>query len=615
MLIDRSSPLEGESLSGYFLRLAEDNGLRGVAHLLSAAAVKPRTSYTEDQLKRIAGIIEIDPALLFPINPRPSATTPSLNPHFMPGTRAACCPLCLKAARVMRREWSSSLCPACTHHRCLLTDCCPECAVPLTWHRSSVVNCDCGADLSMCAPKAAQPITLAISCLLTGTPLSDDLASLLPHKLATERPEGLDELLWFFICHASAPSAAKPMKRPRPSSTDEAVHELEANFAPTLTGWPDGLHSLMDRIGRGSSKDSAGTGLYLGRWYRELFRRFGQGRYQWLHDEVAGYVARHMAVSVNDRTTRVPRSLTSIKGWLSVAETSKVLHVAPERLRTALRWGMVEGEVRTAGPDRDLCFIRREQVEALRIQRATYADARAAMSILGVTRRQLDRLIQCGAVTRYEDSQRPPMVDHPFRRDELDGLLSRIEHRAVGREINSDRQLKFGDIAAVRGRGETYVLNAYRAIADGEVVPRSIDACQTGLSRFVFDADEIEHAATGHAHAHMLTLSQVCEMTGWKPEAVSRWVDADLLAAQRVPNGASRTTLIDVRALVAFLRTYVVVADEARSSGTRPRYLNDRLRASGCPIFQVANSSGIGFGSLVRIQDLCAAISQESGND
>jgi hypothetical protein len=269
---------------------------------------------------------------------------------------------------------------------------------------------------------------------------------------------------------------------------------------------------------------------------------------------------------------------------------------------------MVEGEVRTAGPDRDLCFIRREQVEALRIQRDSYVDARAAMSILGVTRRQLDRLIQCSAVTRYEDGQRPPMVDHPFRRDELDGLLSRIEHRAVGREVNSDRQLKFGDIVAVRGRGETYVLDAYRAIADGEVVPRSIDACQRGFGQFVFDAEEVEHAATGHAHAHVLTLSQVCGMTGWKPEVVSRWVDAGLIAAQRVANGASRTTLVEVSALVTFLRTYVVIADAARATGSHSRHLNNRLRASGCSVLQVENDKGVGFGSLVRVQDLCAAI-------
>jgi len=460
----------------------------------------------------------------------------------------------------------------------------------------------------MATARSAPPTTLAVSCLLTGVRLSDDLASVLPHQLAASSAEGLDEFFWFFMCHASAPSAQKPMKRPRPGSTDEAVNELEAHLAPVIADWPNGLHTLMDRVAAGSSKESSGAGLYLGRWYRELYRRFGQQRYQWLHDEVAGYVARHMAVSVNERTTRIPRALNTIKGWLSVAEASAVLHIQPDRLRTALRWGMVEGDVRTAGPDRDFCFIRREHVEALRIERFSYVDARAAMSILGVTRQQFDRLVQCGVVARYEEGQRPPLVDHPFRRDELEGLLSRIEHRAVPRELSSDSQLRFGDIVGVRGRGEPFVLNAYRAIADGEVIPRTIDVGHQGLGRFIFDVDEVERSAVGHSQPQMLTLSQVCEMTRWKPEVVSRWVDADLLAAQRIANGASRTTLIKVQDLISFLQSHIVVADLAMISGRHGKHLNEALRAIGCDITQVLNHDGIGFGSLVKSASFTTSI-------
>lgn len=331
---------------------------------------------------------------------------------------------------------------------------------------------------------------------------------------------------------------------------------LEANLAPVLANWPQGIQQLLTRIDAASPNHSAGVSKQLGNWYRGLHRSFGQDRFQWLHDQVAQFVAEHLVLTINDRVSRIPSSFGQIKGWLSVVEAAHVIGVAPERLRQALRDGEVEGEVRRGGSDRDFRFIRREVVEALRHHRARYVDARRAMTILDVTKTQLRRLVDAGGGVSHDASDRPSLVDAPYLNEELVALMDAIGSRH--QPWQSGRHglpVVLGDIKAVRGRVEDYVLRAYRAILRGDVVPREIRDSATGLNRFVFDEDEINFVALPSPHDGRMTLTQLCDMTGWKHESIAKWVVNGFLMAERIPNGSTMTTLIRFDDLVHFSAT------------------------------------------------------------
>jgi len=613
MLIDCPPIKDGEALNGYFLRLAERNGIDGIQQLLAPVSIKPRTSYTPEQLGRIATLLGTDWQVLSQANLVTSREArPDTNAHFVPGARLPVCPQCFAEEPIVRREWLNTMSPVCTRHGLRLVDHCPSCESPLTWRRMSLSMCDCGAPLVDAPVQEAPRFSMALSCALHGHDLPLALRALVPENFLAMGAPQRDELVWFLAAHSADPAGHKVAKRPRPGSAAEAIEFLERNLAPVLSNWPQGMHDLLHRIDGASNSQSAGVGKQLGTWYRGLHRNFGHDRFQWLHDEVAEYVAEHLVLTVNSRTSRIPAVFGEIKGWLSVAEAARVIGVAPDRLRQALRAGEVQGELRRAGPDRDYGFLRRGVVDQIRQQRGSYVEGRRAMAILDVTKRQLRRLVEVGAITEHAPSDRPALVDAPFLEEEIQGFLRQIEsrHQPWPTRLHGPAIL-FADIAAVRGRGEDYVLRAYRAILRGDVVPREVRADEVGLSRLVFDQAELETVALPNVNDARMTLTQLCDMTGWKHESVAKWVSNEFLKAERVDNGATRTTLIRVDDLIHFLSRHVILAVMARECGTQSSDLIDLLESQGCEVHSFNYESRRGkFGSIVAFEDLGAVLQE-----
>ena len=602
-----------EALNGYLLRLSELNGLAGIRHLLEPLAIKVRAAYSAEQISRIANFLDCDRQPLLDANVLNSRSAPpGTNGLFTSDSRLPVCPICFAEEPIIRREWLNIMSPVCARHGVRLIDHCSACAAPMTWRRIGLSHCDCGAELATHVAVKAPEFTTALSCAIHGHAIPDGLAALLPGAFVHQGTDQSDSMAWFFACHAADPGGSRVMKRPRPANTDEAVAFLEANLAPVFADWPRGLHRLLTSIDAASPNQSAGVRLQLKNWYRGMAINFDQNRFQWLHDEVAEFVAEHLAVSINCRTSSIPATFGEIKGWLSVAEAARVIGIAPDRLRTALRDGDIAGEVRRGGADRNFAFLRRELIEEIRQQRAQYVEARRAMSILDVTKRQLKRLVDAGGVIHHEASDRPALVDAPYREEELRDLMSKIEARHQPWGTARPRSpIVLAEIHAVRGRGEDYVLRAYRAILRGDVVAREIRDGAIGMSRFVFDADELNVVALPNPHDARMTLTQLCDMTGWKHESVAKWVANGFLKAERIANGPTMTTLIRVDDLVFFLSRHLILAVMARECGAQSSDLVDLIESQGCDVHSFHYEGRRGkLGSIVALEDLGALLQE-----
>lgn len=607
MLIDRPSLAPGEVLNGYFLRLAERNGLAGIQHLLEPLSIKARATYSAEQIARIASLLECDLQSLLDANISNSCSArPDTNGFFAPESRLPVCPTCFAENPILRREWLNVMTPVCAKHGVRLVDHCSACEAPMSWRRIGLSRCDCGNELTANVAVEAPHFVTAMSCAIHGYAIPEALASLLPKAFVQLGCDQSDSMAWFFACHAADPGGPRVMKRPRPANTEKAISFLEAHLAPVFTDWPHGMHRLLASIDAASQNQSSGVQLQLKNWYRGLAVNFDRQRFQWLHDEVAQYVAEHLAVTINGRTRRIPASLGEIKGWLSVAEAARVIGVSPERLRKALRDGDVPGEVRRGGANRDFAFLRRELVDEIRHRRAQYVEARRAMSILDVSKHQLKRLVDAGGVIHHEPADRPALIDAPYAECELLELVGTIEARhqpwTTGRH---GMPIGLADIHAARGRGEDYVQRAYRAILRGDVVARELRQDANGMSRFVFDADELNAVALPNPHDARMTLTQLCYMTGWKHESVAKWVANGFLKAERIPNGSTTATLIRVDDLVHFLSRHVILAVMARECGTQSRDLAELIEIQGCDVHSFHNEARSGkFGSIVALEDL-----------
>ena len=613
MLIELPSIEPDEALNGYLLRLAQRNGLGGIQQLLEPLAIKPRASYSPEQVGRVAHLLGVDRNRLAQANLVDSRTTrPEVNAQFAAASRLPVCPLCFADEPIVRVQWLNVMTPVCPRHGVRLVDRCGACGSPLTWRRLALSYCDCGNSLEDAAAAPAPTFSLAFTRAVYGFESNADDGLLPPKAFVGDGCIQADHLAWFLARYQADPGGTRVLKRPKPASTDEAIELLEFGLAPVFAEWPRGLERLLESIDASSPNHSAGIGKQLGNWYRILHRHFGPHRFGWLHEAVAQYVAAHLVLTINDRVTRIPKALRSISGWLAVTEAARMIGVAPERLRIALHNGDVEGRTRNGGSARDLGFLRRDVVERLRQCRSEYVEGRSAMALLQVSKRQLRRLVDAGGLIHHDAADRPVLVDAPYRVDEIQRLLSDIESRY--RPWTSSRHgaaVDLDDIVAVRGRGEDYVLRAYRAIARGDVVPRDLCQDAVGMRRFVFDEEELNAIALPSPQDFRMTMTQLCDMTGWKHESVAKWIANGFLKAERFSNGATMTTVLRVDDLIHFLSRHVILSVLAKECGSQSSHLADLIESQGGEVHSFYGQTQRGkFGSILPLESLGALLQE-----
>lgn len=609
MLIDQSPIEAGESINGYFLRLAEANGMLHMRFLLHPHAIRLRVSYGAEQLERLASIYGLDSAGLLGANPLAGADEPIRNARFMPINRSAVCPHCLREGSVLRLAWSNVLVTSCTRHRVLLEDRCSNCETPLTWNRSSARFCDCGQDLAYLPTRAAPSFHVALSAKLLGEDLPE--LSLLPQGMRDQPAANLDDFLWYLHCYADKPDSIATMRRPYPALREDVDKIIESTLEPVLRHWPHGFHDLLHRLDQASDQDSAGLSKQFGHWYRMLFNKFGGAGFAWVHEAFGRYVTQHLPVTLNDRTSRIPRGLAKIKSMVSVAEARAILGVQSQRLMAELDAGRIKGHLREGSTERTFGFIPRTEIDQILQARTEYMSAREVMRRLGVTKTQLERLVEAGAFHRYVDGELPALIDGPYKATEVDHFMEMLRTQVKkGAPLPPERRQTLGSVVVTRASNAQEVLRVYKAVVRGELCPAMMDLDVAGLDRFVFDAQEIDALGAVDRGGSTLTLTQVCEITGWKPEVVAKWVQAGLLSATQVPNGAKKSTLIRIDDLVRFQQRFLVFADLAAASGGMSRYLLEGFERSGGVPLAFDNGSGVRYGMLAPYEEIAKVLKQ-----
>lgn len=178
MLSDPSFPLRdtvrlGESGQGYVLRMASENGLRGLPFVKSglgrsrfhtldaddAARISKWFGAPEGELAEALGHISRDAAK----NGFSYAGQEIGRSYFLNRGRPRVCPLCISQHGFCRAEWDFVLVVACPRHACLLSDRCPVCDKAVDWNRPSLTACQCYSDLRSWKAQPVVPPTLELA--------------------------------------------------------------------------------------------------------------------------------------------------------------------------------------------------------------------------------------------------------------------------------------------------------------------------------------------------------------------------------------------------------------------------------------------------------------------
>jgi hypothetical protein len=193
LLVRHSPPNPTESLVGYVLRLAEENGYASPWSVYSLAGLKQNEIRTTGfKLEKLAAIINRPAPELGGIGFSPPKNQPrwarllghSLVPTDLNIVNPGLCPRCIADIGFIEAHWHLTLMVGCPVHECITALCCPKCGKRLRLFRRGLLECGCGGNLMECVlpplPKAEAALLDIIRQKVLGLPANDENPLSLP---------------------------------------------------------------------------------------------------------------------------------------------------------------------------------------------------------------------------------------------------------------------------------------------------------------------------------------------------------------------------------------------------------------------------------------------------
>lgn len=304
--LKRPSPYADESLTGFLNRWARLNLLGTRLQLLNALGTSRAIRITPPNIKKMAGALGFDEAILQSISPSDAPAYPALRRSLTRARDEAVCPDCLREASYSRQLWSHGLATACPTHRVRLLDRCTKCSTGFAHDRPLTHFCGCGADLSLQKAHSATVQEIELAQMLMG--VKPENAQLL-FVLDAGVPENLDLFILGIANHfghySDAVGKTKAGKTSAPTSVEQTLSHLACAFE-LMNDWPRNFDAALHKlVRRQPSIKSTGVAQRLGTWYAFLFRKFPGAAFELFRVAAANRITQSMDGVLNARTRSV----------------------------------------------------------------------------------------------------------------------------------------------------------------------------------------------------------------------------------------------------------------------------------------------------------------------
>lgn len=284
----RPTPLKGESLRGFLLRIAEHNGCgKGTNFLTILTGNYSSTHRVSDQgLANIALSLALSRRQVEAMNYRPVGGGAKNQCLFFGHTIAmshlrsnqpAICPDCLSEVQAISGLWDLRAVCVCPRHAKWLIDRCPACGESFKWNRTRVASCQCGFDLRNVETEPAPAEVLALTTLLHEVALND-----LPtfDERSLGYPEGmrkypLNELLALFRYTANVLLAGYPVDQQACKHVTKAFSkhsQATVLLAKLLNDWPNSFWLVLAHFSEYDAVDIVLTASEFNSGYRRVLQ-------------------------------------------------------------------------------------------------------------------------------------------------------------------------------------------------------------------------------------------------------------------------------------------------------------------------------------------------------
>jgi hypothetical protein len=255
LLVRHPPPYPTESLVGYVLRLAEENGYASPWSVYSVADLKQSEIRTSGfKLEKLAAIINRPTSELESIGFSAPPKQPrwarllghSLVPTDLNIVNPGLCHRCVAEKGFIEAHWHLTLMIGCPVHQCTAASLCPKCGQRLRQFRHGLLECSCGGRLMECIqpplPKADAALLDIIRQKVLGLPANDENPLSLPR----------DQLMAMNL--RSMLLVVRALGRHRliadGSTSPKDKRQLLSAAARVLLDWPKNFITLLLDIGK-----------------------------------------------------------------------------------------------------------------------------------------------------------------------------------------------------------------------------------------------------------------------------------------------------------------------------------------------------------------------------
>ena len=568
----RTEPYLNEGPQGYLLRLAESNLLNfselktiGITFnystfisqgILLDVAINPEL---HDYTKRMSELLEVEPRIW--------------NNQF-----SRYCSLCLAEHGYWRVEWELNFYDVCHHHGVWLIDQCTSCGEKLTWTRTQLQRCRCGANLNAEESKECpENMVEMANALSTKIQLNND--AILPEVLKKTDVEQTQRLIRYLGNYMSLASGKNPLKMRHAGDLDKSW-SVTTLAAEVIADWPHAFHlglTNLEKTNRSDGRPSLNE--VFGQAYHYVFKALQEKPFAELRNQFELWIGEAWKGGIAKRNKRITSVVLKNAAWIPAIAACDYLGISHQRLDLLIREGTLEGEIHISEKGRRFITVRRDNLNQVKQHLFGLIDMTTSGKLLGLHKRRLRQLL----TLLFVDAKKlgvSPGAPWAVSRLEVNKLLDLGNHIQTV-SIPDEDCVSLGHILRYWTWTNQDIAGLIYAVKQQEIVPINKLDSVAGIAAWNFKEIEIRNWKTKNLNGlgHWLTITQAAKLLGVKEQVGYQLVSLNYLQAEVMPLQMKKGTRIKRTTIEEFSSMYIFATQIAEAVGCSPRKaINDLLK-------------------------------------
>jgi len=277
-LVRHPAPYGTESLTGYVLRLSEKNGYASPWNVYRLAGMRQNEMRTTGiKVDKLAAIARLSTSQLsdiaFARSPNHQRGCRLLGHALVPTdlnmANPKICPQCVAEKGFIEAHWHLDLMSACPIHQRVALSTCPKCDNRLSWFRSGLLECKCGANLLEGEPHSISQAEASLLDVIRRRVLALPPSEENPVALPQDQLSAMN--LRSLLAVVRTLGRHRMIANGNPAVTNK--ERIASEASRVLRNWPKNFIDLFTDLGRAlPANPASGVGKQFASIYTSLFK-------------------------------------------------------------------------------------------------------------------------------------------------------------------------------------------------------------------------------------------------------------------------------------------------------------------------------------------------------